>query len=120
MKDVMLITYDDILDIEIEDGFPLLLEDHIPNNDQRSCVSAYMAKGTVPGASDVGVDWSQLLIRKENLINIDNDIKRSIETNGGTYGVEALTYYPVYDFNEVTQSMSINVIKLREGLNANS
>jgi len=117
MKDVMLITYDGLLDLEIEDGFPELLPSNIDNNDQRACVSAYMAKGTVPGAPDIGVDWSQLLMGKENLINIDNDVKRSIEKNGGTYGVEALTYYPLYDFNEVAQAMSINVVKLREDMN---
>ena len=50
-------------------------------------------------------------------INIDNDVKRSIEKNGGTYGIEALTYYPLYDFNDRTQAMSINVVKLREAIN---
>jgi len=117
MKDVMLITYDNYLDLEIEDGFPVLLPDNIDNNDQRACVSAYMAKGTVPGAPDIGVDWSQLLMGKENLINIDNDVKRAIDDNGGTYGVEALTYYPLYNFDEKTQAMSLNVVKLREGVN---
>ena len=98
MTDIMLITYDEFLDIEIEDGYPVYLPKDKDNNDQRSCVSAYMTRGTVPGAPDVGVDWSQLLMGKEHLINIDNDVKRAIEDNGGTYGVEALTYYPVYDY----------------------
>lgn len=117
MRDIMLITYDENLDIEIEDGFPVLLPDTVDNNDQRACVSAYMAKGTVPGAPDIGVDWSQLLMGRENLINIDNDVKRAIEDNGGTYGIEALTYYPIYDYNEKTQAMSLNVVKLREDIN---
>lgn len=120
MTDVMLITYDEYLDLEIEDGFPELLPQNVDNNDQRACVSAYLTKGTVPGAPDIGVDWSQLLIRKENLLNIDNDIKRAIEKNGGTYGVEALTYYPMYKYDEITQSMALDIIKLKEGMNAST
>lgn len=112
MKDVMLVTYDNYLDLEIEDGEPLLLEDHIPNNDQRACVSAYMVQGTVPGAPDIGVDWSLVLDGKESFIQLDNSVRMNIEQNGGTYGTAVDSYVPIYLGRKDDGSLDVNVIKI--------
>ena len=111
MTDVLLITHDDFLDLEIEDGFPLYLPEDASNNDQRACVSAFMVQGTVPGALDTGVDWSMLMEGKESLIQLDNSIRRNIESNGGTYGTSYETYVPIY-FNEAGNKLGVNVIKI--------
>lgn len=119
MKDVMLITYDNIVDIEIENGFPVLLPANIENNDQRACVATYMAVGSVPGALEIGVDWSEFLEKKENLINIDNSVKIAIEANGGTDGVPVSSYFPVYNYDNLKNSLVVDVVKIG-GENANS
>ena len=84
------------MDIDIIDGFPTLLDFERNTQDQRAALAAYTVKGTIPGKSDVGVDWSLLYNQGATVIDIDNEIKQNIQDRAAVIGTATQTYIPIY------------------------
>ena len=98
------------IDIDIVNGFPVLLPYAQNNADQRAVLSAYIIKGTIPGVPNSGIDWSGLYTQDVSLINIDNDIKQKITQNVGSgISIEG-QYIPLYDKDDDGIHVSISKI----------
>lgn len=83
------------LDIKISQGTAEQLPDNIPNLDQREALMAYFLKGTMPHHRDVGISWADYDLGNATLVDIDNEIKRAIDTYVATEGT-AMRSIPLY------------------------
>lgn len=115
MRDVLVITpsenaqVDWNLDIDIINGQPVLLPEESNTQDQRAALAAYQATGTIPGMSDVGIDWGQLYTKDKTLININDQIQRNIQDKALSEKSTDM-YLPIYQEDE-TEGMKISLIK---------
>lgn len=107
MRDIVLIFPSDSsdtswnLDIDIVDGFSRLVSYEDNTQDQRAAVAALIAKGSIPGNTDFGVDWKNMLQEGNSFLLIDNDIKRQISSLAGLTTEEAqIQYVPIYKQND--------------------
>ena len=99
MRDILLIQSDDILDIEIVNGEPEYVREEDNTNDQRAAVGAFIAKGTVPGMPDLGVDWGSFYDNSASLLDMDNQIKMNIDSLA-TDTVNKRGYTPLYKMED--------------------
>lgn len=95
MTDPVMYNNDELTDINIREGYVELLPDMETTADQRAAVAAYIIKGTIPGAWDIGVDWSTLLEGNSSLTAANNNIRETIELCGGTDGTITGLYMPI-------------------------
>ncbi|MGL4483427.1 MAG: hypothetical protein ACRCUS_00600 [Anaerovoracaceae bacterium] len=84
------------LDIDVVGG----MYEEIPGEEsnksrQQASMSALISKGTIPGLENEGADWSQFLAGNISLLEVDNDVKKSIMKYSGSTSVMN-TYYPLY------------------------
>lgn len=82
-----------MLDIDIVDGYPVLLLSEQQNDDQRAAMCAVWAKGTVPGMLENGVDWYGLYTQSIDMITINNQMQTQVQNYVGTDGDTA--YIPI-------------------------
>lgn len=84
MRDVVLIYPTDPtdtswnLDLDIVDGYPRYVSEEDNTEDQRAAVAALIAKGSVPGNPNLGIDWSQAMGDNNSFLLVDNQIKQQI------------------------------------------
>lgn len=112
MRDLLVIIPTDpeatwTLDFDFIDGVPRLVPAERNTQDQRAAISAYMIKGTVPGMTKLGIDWSQLYTQQSTLLNIDNSVKQNIQQYAGIPGSATQGYIPVYDSKDGKINMYI-------------
>lgn len=100
--DMELITPQDnsdwVLDIDIIKGFPKLVD---PENTprQRAAVAAFMALGSVPGNTSIGVNWGGYNSQQVSLVDVDNQVKKSMQSMTGDPTV-ATQLIPLYDMDD--------------------
>lgn len=106
MRDLKIIVPDDRdtaswnMDIDVVDGFPSFVDMERNTQDQRAALAAYTVKGTIPGMKDIGVDWTLLYNQGATIIDVDNEIKRSIQEHAAIPGTATQTYIPIYTKDE--------------------
>ena len=73
---------DDRLDIDIVNGIVVEVPEPVDINTQRqrAAVSAYIAKGSIPGQETLGADWAGFLSGSVSLMECDNQVKATMET----------------------------------------
>lgn len=102
MRDFRIIVPEDrtkaewTMDIDIIDGYPVLLPYERNTQDQRAALATYYVKGTVPGMPDEGIQWSQMYTQGSTIISLDNAIKQNIQSKAGVPGTATQTYLPIY------------------------
>ena len=97
MRDVKLYFTDSQgFDINIEDGYPELMDYENQTQDQRASIGALFSQGTLPGNLDFGVNWDQLYSKDSSLVDIDNEVKQCVNTVAGGDGTFGNTYMPLY------------------------
>lgn len=87
-------------DLDIVDGCPVFVDYERNTQDQRAAISTYIVRGSIPGKQDQGVNWAQLYTQDTTLLNIDNEIKQSIQNNAGIPGAPTQSYIPMYTSDE--------------------
>lgn len=88
-----------MLDIDIVGGIPgTVSPENTPR--QRAAVAAYILLGSIPGQSSIGVDWGGYASQKVSLIDIDNQIKKSIQDKSGNGGEISSQLIPLYELDE--------------------
>lgn len=106
MRDLKIIVPEDrdtqgwCMDIDIIDGFPVLLAEERNTQDQRAAIATYMVMGTVPGMPNAGIDWSLLYNQGATITNVDNAIKQNIQDKAAIPGMATQTYIPIYTKDE--------------------
>lgn len=116
MRDVLVVTpkeHTDTswnLDIDIIDGYPVLLPEASDTSDQRAALAAYQAKGTIPGMADTGIDWSQLYTKEKTLVNINDQIQKNIQDKVATATVSAM-YIPLFKNVNKVEGLKISLLK---------
>lgn len=68
------------LDLDIQNGEPVYVDNDAQTNDQRASVAAYKALGSVPGDLGDGIDWTSVIENENNIVSVDNQIKQAIES----------------------------------------
>ena len=101
------------LDIDIIDGYPVLLPEASDTSDQRAALAAYQAKGTIPGMANTGIDWSQLYTKEKTLVNINDQIQKNIQDKVATATATAM-YIPL--FKNVNQVEGLKISLLKAGM----
>ncbi len=107
MRDVVLIYPTDTsdtswnLDLDIIDGYPRYVSEENNTEDQRAAVAALIAKGSVPGNPNLGIDWSQAMGDNNSFLLIDNQIKQQIASLAAIGSEEQqVQYIPVFKKDE--------------------
>lgn len=72
------------LDIQMENGRARQLPLGIENNVQRAALAAYILSGTIPGQRSVGVPWADYDTGEASIVDMDNIVKRQIDTYAGS------------------------------------
>lgn len=116
MRDIMVVTPKENtdtswnLDIDIIDGYPVLLPEINDTQDQRAALASYQAKGTIPGMPDEGIDWAQLYSRDKTLVNINDEIQKNIQDKAASTTVSNM-YIPLFkDINKI-EGLKISLVK---------
>ena len=74
---------DNSLDIDVINGWPTLMNTtNTPR--QRAAVAAYIAKGSVPGQTEIGAEWASYMTGQRSLVELDNQVKQNIQDMVGT------------------------------------
>lgn len=68
------------LDIKVVNGWVEQLPKGVDNRDQREPLMMYFMKGTVPHHRDVGISWGNYETGEVTLVEIDNEIKKAIDS----------------------------------------
>lgn len=111
MRDLKLRYIPDVgFDIDIVDGYPEYVDYDNQTQDQRAAVGAVIEKGTIPGNLNFGVDWGKLYNKEDSLVDIDNDVKRTVAAVAGGTGEASESYIPLYIPQE-DGSVQVTVMK---------
>lgn len=105
MRDIKIFSIDDVgLDIDIIDGYPVLLDSLGQTGDQRAAICTYAVKGTVPGASSFGVNWAEQYTQQNTIVQLSNELQQQLQMYAGyaddtsavgmdsRYSAQVLTY----------------------------
>lgn len=90
-----------------------LLEVPVPeenNGRQRTTIAAFFQRGTIPGAEDEGADWTNYMTGDLTIVDIDNQVKMSIEKHAGSALMND-SAVPVYIPNR-DGTMNLNIMSL--------
>lgn len=113
MRDLKLF-YDEGFDIDVEaNGEPVYLEYESETTDQRAAVAVAIAKGTIPGNEDTGIDWSHLYESDESqgVMEIYSEAQQMINTCAGNEDAAAEQYIALLEKDEKTNNITIRTIK---------
>ena len=79
----ILIQEDQGLDIDIVDGEASYVEYATRTQDQRAALAVYAIQGTVPGAPDYGVAWSDQYTQDNTVAQLNNQIQQQLAQEAG-------------------------------------
>jgi len=90
IMDLLLVTKDNIWDIEVHNGSPRVISD---DNEkvQRAMIASFIQKDTLPLMPNTGLDWSKYLTGEMSLSEIDAKARANINLY-----MESLMYVPYY------------------------
>ena len=72
------VTTDNLLDIDVINGWPTLMNtSNTPR--QRAAVASYIARGSIPGQTSIGAEWAAYIAGQRSLVEIDNQVKQNIQ-----------------------------------------
>ena len=83
----VLIQEDEGLDIDIINGEASYVEYATRTQDQRAALAIYAVKGTVPGARDYGVAWSDQYTQDNTVAQLNNQIQQQLAQEAGIEGL---------------------------------
>lgn len=88
--DLLLVTKNNIWDIEVHNGNPRVISD---DNEkvQRAMIASFIQKDTLPLMPNTGLDWSKYLTGEMSLSEIDAKARANINLY-----MESLMYVPYY------------------------
>lgn len=80
------------IDLDIVNGEPAYLDYESQTQDQRAALAAYTVKGTVPGALDYGVGWSQQFTQQNTVLQLNNEVQLAVQNEAVTPNSQGQTY----------------------------
>lgn len=80
MRDCAILTIEGFgVDLDIVNGVPEYISDYLNSEDQRAALAVFMCKGTIPGALDTGVSWSEEYNPMRNAMLISNEAQMQVQ-----------------------------------------
>ena len=113
MRDLKLF-YNEGFDIDVEaNGEPVYLEKDTETQDQRAAVTVAIAKGTIPGYEDVGIDWSHLLENDEaqGVLQIYSEAQQMINLCAGNENSPTGQYLALIKKDENSGKITIQTVR---------
>lgn len=80
------------VDIDIINGEPAYLAYEDQTYDQRAAIAAYTVKGTVPGARDYGVAWTDQYTQNNTAMQLSNDVQQMVQQESAPSGDGGANY----------------------------
>lgn len=88
--DLLLVTKDNVWDIEVHNGMPRII--NVDNEKiQRAMLASFIQKDTLPLMADTGLEWTKYLLGEISLSEIDAKARANINLY-----MESLMYVPYY------------------------
>lgn len=113
MRDIKLQVLQDYgLDVDIIDGEAEYLDYENQTSDQRAALSVYASKGTVPGALDYGISWSNEYTPQNTISQLNNEVQLQIQNEAGASEDDILSSSQ-YMGNIIASAGSVGVIITR-------
>lgn len=89
------------LDLDIVDGYPRYVPEADNTYDQRAAIASLIAKGTIPGNPNLGIDWTQAVGDNNSFLLVDNQVKQQIAALAAIGDENKQTQYiPVFKKDE--------------------
>ena len=102
------ISMDWTLDFDVSNGHLVEIPEPESNNTrQRASLAAFFQVGTIPGAWDVGADWAGLMSKQSSLVEVDNAVKKNIETYANPV-LAGVTPMPMYNIQNGSIQLSLS------------